>query len=101
MSEVDPARHPIGNLLGPLGLGPGAYLGWGAQLASMDPLRSQYEELSWGGPMSQSYASMPHGGLAPDLTAQPLYFPPFNLGQRRGAISFGKRVLEPSFAGWV
>ena len=101
MGEVDPARHPLGSLLGPAALGTGAGLSWAAHLMSMDPLRPQYEELSWGGPMSTSYASMPHGGIAPDLTAQALYFPPLNMAQRRGGASFGKRILEPSFAGWL
>ena len=100
MGEIDPARHPIGSLVGPMGLGAGAYLGWAAQIASMDPLRPKFEELSWGGPMGGGFGSKPHGGVAPDLTSTPLYFPPFNLGQRRAATSFGK-ILEPALSGWL
>ena len=90
--EVDAGRHPIGALMGPTALLPGAYLNYAAAAASADPSRPHFEELSWANGASGSRLTRPRGGVVPDPFSAPLT----PLAQR-SARSSGLRRL-PFFA---
>merc|ERR1740130_1013073 len=68
--EIDGGRHPIGALMGPAAMMPGAYLNWLGKLASHDPARQHFEEASALGVGGSQGA--PRGGLAPDPFSMPI-----------------------------
>ena len=70
--EIDAGRHPIGALMGPAALLPGAYLNFAAAAASTDPSRQHFEELSWANGAAGSNLNRPRGGVVPDPFSVPL-----------------------------
>ena len=92
--NIDPVRHPFGQMLPPAMLAPAAALNLGAAALSSDPLRPQYEELRAGG-----LGDVSRLGLAPDPLATPLYWSPFSPVPRRGRPNLLRRFFAPGFMG--
>ena len=92
--NIDPVRHPFGQMLPAAMLAPAAALNLGAAALSSDPLRPQYEELRAGG-----LGDVSRLGLAPDPLATPLYWSPFSPVPRRGRPNLLRRFFAPGFMG--